>query len=81
MSIWTVGWPSEVKTDKSVTPRTVDAYRAHARAVADRLLDRATAKGEFDWVHDVCEMMPIRVFIDVFGAPEAGPSVRRRVGF
>ena len=53
------------------TPKTVDAYRAHTRAVADRLLDNALAKGEFDWVHDICEMLPIRVFVDVFGAPEA----------
>ena len=53
------------------TPKTVDAYRGHTRAVADRLLDAAVAKGEFDWVHDICEMLPIRVFVDVFGAPES----------
>ena len=53
------------------TPRMVEAYRDHARAVADRLLDNALAKGQFDWIHDVCEMMPIRVFVDVFGAPES----------
>ena len=53
------------------TPKMVDAYRGHTRAVADRLLDNALAKGEFDWVHDICEMLPIRVFVDVFGAPES----------
>ena len=53
------------------TPKMVDDYRGHARAVADRLLDDAVAKGSFDWVHDICEMMPIRVFVDVFGAPES----------
>ena len=53
------------------TPKTVDAYREHTRAVADRLVDNALAKGEFDWVHDICEMLPIRVFVDVFGAPES----------
>lgn len=53
------------------TPKMVDQYRDHARAVADRLLDAAVAKERFDWVHDVCEMMPIRVFVDVFGAPES----------
>ncbi|MBM3681664.1 MAG: cytochrome P450 [Actinobacteria bacterium] len=53
------------------TPKMVDDYRGHARAVADRLLDRAVERGSFDWVRDICEMMPIRVFVDVFGAPEA----------
>ncbi|MFM7694015.1 MAG: cytochrome P450 [Actinomycetota bacterium] len=53
------------------TPKMVDDYRGHARAVADRLLDRAVERGSFDWVHDICEMMPIRVFVDVFGAPES----------
>lgn len=53
------------------TPKMVNQYRDHARAVADRLLDAAVAKERFDWVHDVCEMMPIRVFVDVFGAPES----------
>ncbi len=53
------------------TPKMVDQYRDHARAVADRLLDAAVEKQRLDWVHDVCEMMPIRVFIDVFGAPES----------
>lgn len=53
------------------TPKMVDDYRSHARAVADRLLDRAVERGSFDWVRDICEMMPIRVFVDVFGAPEA----------
>lgn len=53
------------------TPKMVDDYRGHARAVADRLLDRAVERGSFDWVRDICEMMPIRVFVDVFGAPES----------
>jgi cholest-4-en-3-one 26-monooxygenase len=53
------------------TPKMVDDYRGHARRVADRLLDQALAKGSFDWVHDICEMLPIRVFVDVFGAPES----------
>jgi cholest-4-en-3-one 26-monooxygenase len=53
------------------TPKMVEDYRGHARAVADRLLDQAVAHGSFDWVHDICEMMPIRIFVDVFGAPES----------
>ena len=53
------------------TPKTVEAYRAYAQPVADSLLDVCLAKGEFDWVKEVCEMMPIRVFVKVFGAPDA----------
>ena len=53
------------------TPKTVDVYRVYAQQIADRLLDNAEATGEFDWVNDVCEMMPIRVFASVFGAPES----------
>ncbi len=53
------------------TPKMVEEYRVHARAIADRLLDNVVERDECDWVKDVCEMMPIRVFVEIFGAPEA----------
>lgn len=61
------------------TPRTVDEYRDHAQRIAHRLLDQAEAAGSFDWVGDVCELMPIRVFVSVFGAPEADADYLARL--
>jgi cytochrome P450 len=53
------------------TPKAIEAYRGHARAVAGKLLDSALARGSFDWATDVCEPMPIRVFIRIMGIEEA----------
>lgn len=52
------------------TPKAIDAYRGHARAVAQRLLDRTLARDSFDWATDVCEPMPIRVFVKIMGLAE-----------
>ncbi len=53
------------------TPKAIAEYREHARAVAGRLLDRAFAQGVFDWASDVCEPMPIRVFLKIMGVDES----------
>jgi len=53
------------------TPKAIEAYRETARGVARRLLDSAFERGEFDWATDVCEPMPIRVFIKIMGIDES----------
>jgi cytochrome P450 len=51
------------------TPKSVNAHEAFARATAARLLDTATARGEFDWVLDVAEPLPITVLLNILGVP------------
>jgi cytochrome P450 len=53
------------------TPQAIAEYRAHACAIAGRLLDAAIARGAFDWATDVCEPMPIRVFLKIMGIDES----------
>jgi cytochrome P450 len=53
------------------TPKAIDAYRGRARAIASELLDRAFDRGRFDWATEVCEPMPIRVFIEIMGIDES----------
>jgi cytochrome P450 len=49
------------------TPQAIAEYREHARTIAAGLLDRAFRKGTFDWATEVCEPMPIRVFVKIMG--------------
>ncbi len=51
------------------TPRAVEAYEARARELAQELLDAAIPLGEFDWVLEVAQPLPIRVIIGILGAP------------
>ncbi len=53
------------------TPKAVAEHEAYARTVAGSLLDTATAKGEFDWVLDVAEPLPITVLLSLLGVPSA----------
>ena len=52
------------------TPRAVQAYGDYARHLAGSLLDAAIPRGEFDWVIDVAQPLPIRVLISILGVPE-----------
>jgi cytochrome P450 len=49
------------------TPKAIAEYQEHARAIAGGLLDHAFRRGTFDWATEVCEPMPIRVFIRIMG--------------
>lgn len=53
------------------TPKAIAAHEAYARTVAGRLLDAAVEKGEFDWVLDVAEPLPITVLLSILGVPSA----------
>jgi cytochrome P450 len=52
------------------TPQATAGYREHAREIAGHLLDQALRRGTFDWATDVCEPMPIRVFVKIMGLDE-----------
>jgi cytochrome P450 len=51
------------------TPKAINAHEAFARATAGRLLDEAVPRGEFDWVLDVAEPLPITVLLNILGVP------------
>ena len=53
------------------TPKAINAHEAFARATAASLLDAAVAQGEFDWVLDVAEPLPITVLLNILGVPPA----------
>ena len=52
------------------TPKAIENFRGNARRVANQLLDSALERGSFDWATDVCEPMPIRVFVEIMGIEE-----------
>jgi cytochrome P450 len=53
------------------TPKAINAHEAFARATAASLLDAAVVQGEFDWVLDVAEPLPITVLLNILGVPPA----------
>jgi cytochrome P450 len=53
------------------TPQAIADYRDHAREIAGRLLDEALQRRTFDWATEVCEPMPIRVFVKLMGLDES----------
>jgi cytochrome P450 len=60
------------------TPRAIREWEGRARTVANELLDTALARGSFDWATDVCEPMPIRVFVAIMGIDDdAAPTLAR----
>ncbi|MDQ3993946.1 MAG: cytochrome P450 [Actinomycetota bacterium] len=52
------------------TPRKVQEYEAYTRRITSDLLDRAIAQGEFDFVTEISEPLPITVLISVLGLPQ-----------
>ena len=52
------------------TRSKVREYEAYTRKIAQELLDRAIAQGEFDLVTEISEPLPISVLISVLGLPE-----------
>jgi len=53
------------------TPRRVQAREARVREVSVALLERARARGRFDFVHDVAAWLPLIVIGDMLGVDEA----------
>jgi cytochrome P450 len=56
------------------TRSKVREYEEYTRTIARDLLDKAIAKGEFDFVTEISEPLPITVLISILGLPqEDGP--------
>ena len=52
------------------TPRKVRTYEDYTREIAGRLLDRSIESGEFDFVTEISEPLPIQVIVSILGVPE-----------
>jgi cytochrome P450 len=52
------------------TPRAMKDYEGYCRDIARDVLDKALAKGEFDFVLDVAKELPIRVLVRILGVPD-----------
>jgi cytochrome P450 len=58
------------------TRSKVKEYEDYTRAIVRDLLDKAIAQGEFDWVTEISEPVPITVLISILGLPqEDGPML------
>jgi cytochrome P450 len=52
------------------TRSKVKEYEDYTRTIVRDLLDRAIAQGEFDWVTEISEPVPITVLISILGLPQ-----------
>jgi cytochrome P450 len=50
-------------------PRKVREYEDYTREIASRLLDAALEAGEFDFVTEISEPLPIQVIVSILGVP------------
>jgi cholest-4-en-3-one 26-monooxygenase len=57
--------------NKGFTPRRVQEREARVREIAVDLLERAKARGRFDFVHDVAAWLPLVVIGDMLGVDPA----------
>ncbi|MBM3692701.1 MAG: cytochrome P450 [Actinomycetota bacterium] len=55
--------------NRGFTPRQIAALEPHVRAMVVGLLDRVTAMGEFDLVHDLAVELPLQVIAELVGVP------------
>ncbi len=51
------------------TRTKVKEYEEYTRSIVNDLLDKAIAKGEFDWVTEISEPVPVTVLIAILGLP------------
>jgi cytochrome P450 len=51
------------------TRSKVKEYEEYTRAIVRELLDKAIAKGSFDWVTEISEPVPVTVLISILGLP------------
>ena len=57
--------------NRDFTPRAVRRFEERIRSLFDAVLDEALEKGEVEFVADVAAALPMRVFAEMLGAPEA----------
>ena len=62
---------------KAFTPRTIEALRPRIEAIVDRVIDTAEARGEFDLIADLLELVPVTVIAELLGIPEADRHLLR----
>ncbi|WP_158889147.1 cytochrome P450 [Amycolatopsis anabasis] len=61
-------------------PRRINGYQATIERIAHELLDRATARGEFDLMSDFASPLPIAVITTLLGIPDADADRFARYG-
>lgn len=61
------------------TPRRVRALEPRIRALTEQHLDRAMARGTFDWIADFAGRLPMDVISELMGVPEADRDEIRRL--
>ena len=61
------------------TPRRVQALEPRIRALTEQHLDRAMARGTFDWIADFAGRLPMDVISELMGVPEADRDEIRRL--
>jgi len=54
---------------RAFTPRRVEKLAPRVEAIAEALLDRAAAAGDFDLVRDFAQPLPVRVIGELLGVP------------
>ncbi|MEA2144741.1 MAG: hypothetical protein QOG59_328 [Solirubrobacteraceae bacterium] len=57
--------------NRRFTPRAVLVWEEQVRTVARAVLDEALPKGEFDFVHEIASEIPMQVFAEILGVPQA----------
>jgi cytochrome P450 len=53
------------------TPRAVHVWEEQIRTVVNKVLDRALPMGEFDFVREVSSEIPMQIFAEILGIPQA----------
>ncbi|MFN8051163.1 MAG: cytochrome P450 [Acidimicrobiales bacterium] len=52
------------------TPRVISTLAPRIQRLVDELLDAALAKGDVDFVSDICEPLPITLIAEIMGIPD-----------
>lgn len=64
--------------NQAFTPRRVAAMRDRVQAITDELLESADRRGSLDLVEEVSKPLPLRVIVEMLGAPaEQAEQIRR----
>lgn len=51
------------------SPKSVAAMETNIRALAERLIDTIADRGHCEFQHDVSDVYPVEIFLDMFGLP------------
>jgi cytochrome P450 len=57
--------------NRRFTPKAVGVWEQQVRKVVRQVLDGALPKGEFDFVHEIASEIPMQVFAEILGVPQA----------